>query len=91
MDYYQMTAPCGLDCFNSHFFLACEEQQAMGKVEKLSEQYGIPVEMMLCRGCRRHNGQIPLQKHAFGEGHRCAAYECSQANGLRFCGGCDHF
>lgn len=25
---------------------------------------------MLCRGGRKHNGQIPLQKHAFGEQRR---------------------
>ena len=29
MDYYQMTAPCGLDCFNCTFFLAHEDQEAM--------------------------------------------------------------
>lgn len=46
---------------------------------------------MLCKGCRSHNGQIPLQKHAFGEAHRCAAYECSQKKGLKFCGECDQF
>jgi hypothetical protein len=27
MDYYQMTAPCGLDCFNCTFFLAHENQE----------------------------------------------------------------
>ena len=63
----------------------------MGTVEKLSEEYGIPVEIMLCNGCRSHNGQIPLQKHVFGEVHRCAAYECSQSKGVKFCGDCDQF
>lgn len=29
MDYFQMTAPCGLDCFNCHFFLAREDQKAI--------------------------------------------------------------
>jgi len=91
MDYFQMTAPCGLDCFNCHFFLAHEDQEAMRIVQKLSEEYSIPVEIMLCRGCRRHNGQIPLQMHVFGAAHRCAAYECSQEKGLRFCGQCDQF
>ena len=71
MDYLQMTAPCGLDCFNCHFFLAHDEdQEAMSIVEKLAEEYNMPVEIMLCRGCRPHNGQIPLQKHVFGEAHR---------------------
>lgn len=84
MDFFQMTAPCGLDCFNCHFYLANENQDAMSKVEELSKEHNVPVEIMLCNGCRHHDGQIPLQKHAFGETHRCAAYECSQEKNLNF-------
>ena len=91
MDYYQMTAPCGLDCFNCHFYLARKDKEAMSTVKKLSEEFNIPVEIMLCKGCRSHNGQIPLQKHVFGEAHRCAAYECSQGKGFEYCGDCDEF
>lgn len=91
MDYFHMTAPCGLDCFNCHFFLAHEDKAAMDMVKQLSEQHQIPVETMLCRGCRNHNGRIPLQKHVFGEAHRCAAYECIKEKGLDFCGECDAF
>jgi hypothetical protein len=91
MDYGQITAPCGLDCFNCHFYLAHKDEEAMSKVKQLSEEFDIPVDIMLCNGCRSHNGRIPLQKHVFGDTHRCAAYECSQAKGLRFCGDCDEF
>lgn len=91
MDYLKMTAPCGLDCFNCHFFLAHENQEAMNTVEKLSKKHNIPVDVMLCKGCRDHNGQIPLQQHVFGEEHRCAAYECSKEKGVKFCGDCDKF
>jgi hypothetical protein len=92
MDYFLMTAPCGLDCFNCHFFLANEDQEAREKVEALSKQLSIPVEIMLCRGCRNHRGKIPLQQHIFGKSHRCAAYECSQKkHGVDFCGECEEF
>ena len=91
MDYYQMTAPCGLDCFNCHFYLARKDKEAMNMVEKLSKEYDIPVDIMLCKGCRSHNGRIPLQKHVFGDAHRCAAYECSQGKGFEYCGDCDEF
>ena len=91
MDYFQMTAPCGLDCFNCHFYLANETQEARAIVEKMSEEYNVPVDIMLCNGCRSHNGRIPLQKHIFGESHRCAAYECSQNKKVDFCGDCDQF
>ncbi len=91
MDYLQMTAPCGLDCFNCNFFLASEDQEAMKKVEEMSKQYNVPVEIMLCKGCRSNNGRIPLQMHVFGEDHRCAAYECCKDKELKFCGECDNF
>ena len=91
MDYFQMTAPCGLDCFNCHFYLANETQEARTIVEKMSKEYNVPVDIMLCNGCRSHNGRIPLQKHIFGESHRCAAYECSQNKEVDFCGDCDQF
>ena len=91
MDYFQMTAPCGLDCFNCHFFLAHEDKEAMSTVKTLSEEFNIPAELMLCNGCRKHNGRIPIQKQIFGDAHRCAAYECSQSKGLDFCGACDQF
>jgi hypothetical protein len=91
MDYDQMTAPCGLDCFNCHFYLARRDKEAMNTVKKLSEEFNIPFEIMLCNGCRNHNGQIPLQKHVFGDAHRCAAYECSQGKGFKYCGDCDEF
>ena len=91
MDFFQMTAPCGLDCFNCHFYLAHEDKEARNIVENLSKEYNTPVDIMLCNGCRNHNGRIPLQQQAFGESHRCAAYECSKANGLNSCGDCDHF
>lgn len=91
MDYFQMTAPCGLDCFNCHFYLAHENQEAMDMVTTMAEQYKMPVETMLCKGCRNHDGQIPLQMHAFGEDHRCGAYECSKEKGVAFCGECSDF
>ncbi|HSQ86687.1 MAG TPA: DUF3795 domain-containing protein [Desulfobacterales bacterium] len=91
MDYDQMTAPCGLDCFNCHFYLARKDKEAMSTVKQLSEEFSIPVEIMFCNGCRNHNGRIPLQKHVFGDTHRCAAYECSKGKGFRYCCDCDEF
>ena len=91
MDFKRLTAPCGLDCFNCHFYLANESSEAMKTLEKLSEEHNVPVEVMLCRGCRDHDGRIPLQKHVFGEEHRCAAYECSKEKGVEFCGDCNEF
>ncbi|ACL06367.1 conserved hypothetical protein [Desulfatibacillum aliphaticivorans] len=91
MDYAFMTAPCGLDCFNCIYFLAHEDDAAMEEVKKISEQYGTPIDVMLCMGCRAHDGRIPLHQHLFGEDHRCASYECVKGKELEFCGDCDDF
>lgn len=91
MDYFQMTAPCGLDCFNCQLYLAHENEDARAAVKKMSEAYKVPFEIMLCRGCRNHDGKVPLLKHLFGASHRCAAYECSKSKGLDFCGDCHEF
>lgn len=91
MDYFQMTAPCGLDCFNCPFFLAHEDEKALDTVKAWSAKLDIPLDVMLCKGCRAHNGRIPLQKHLFGQGHRCAAYECSNGKAADFCCDCDEF
>ena len=91
MDYVQMTAPCGLDCFNCHYSLAKDNPASMAEVEKISKKYNMPVDILLCQGCRNHDGQIPLQKEVFGPDHQCAAYECAKAKGLTFCSDCGEF
>ncbi len=92
MDYFHLTAPCGLDCFNCPFYRAAEnDPDALETVTQMSAQYQIPVDVMLCRGCRHHDGRIPLQQHVFGEAHRCAAYECIRPKAIDFCGACDAF
>ncbi len=91
MDYLKMTAPCGLDCFNCHFYLANDDSEALETVKEIAAHYKMPMDVMLCGGCRAHDGRIPLQLHAFGEDHRCAAYECAKEKGMTFCGDCDRF
>lgn len=91
MDYEYLTAPCGLDCFNCHFYLAPENPEAMAQVEALSQRFEVPVDVMLCKGCRAHDGRIPLQQHVFGVDHRCAAYECGKEKAVRFCSDCGDF
>ncbi len=91
MDYHQMTAPCGLDCFNCPLYLAPEDPVAKAMVEQWAKQYDVPLDVMKCNGCRNHNGRIPVQIHLNGEAHRCAAYECVQSKGLHHCGECETF
>jgi hypothetical protein len=47
MDYHQMTAPCGLACFNCTNYLANENEEARKKLERDTRLNGVPVEVML--------------------------------------------
>lgn len=93
MDYLQMSAPCGLDCFNCHFYLAHHDSAARQRLEMCSRLTGLPLEMMLCQGCRPQKGVIELHQVSF---HRpapapCRVYACASGKGLDFCHACEDF
>ena len=79
MDYHQMTAPCGLDCFNCPMYLANGESLAQGM--------NIEPEKAVCKGCRHENGIIPLLITT----EPCNAYKCIEQKNLEFCCECSDF
>ncbi len=84
MDYTQMTAPCGLDCFNCPMYLANENQELRIKISKSRE---IPIEKSVCSGCRNEGGTIAF----IGMTEPCNVYKCIQKKGIRFCSDCGDF
>jgi hypothetical protein len=82
MNYKQMTAPCGLDCFNCIVYLANNNDEMRTMV---SEKMGIPFEKAVCKGCRREKGQCPvIPVH-------CHVYPCAEEKGVEFCCDCKDF
>jgi len=84
MDYRQMTAPCGLDCFNCPVYLAREDE---GLRTKISQNMGIPAEQASCQGCRNEKGRIPFLNMT----EPCSVYECTEKKGIDFCCDCPDF
>jgi hypothetical protein len=84
MDYLQMTAPCGLDCFNCSVYLAKDNQDLRMKI---AENMGIPPEETVCLGCRPQNGTIPFLKMV----EPCQVYQCISKKNLDFCCDCSDF
>lgn len=84
MDYRQMTAPCGLDCWNCPVYLASNDNELKTKI---AQNMGIPVEQVSCRGCRDENGLVPF--HNMTE--PCSVYKCINEKGLDFCYECSDF
>jgi hypothetical protein len=84
MDYKQMTAPCGLDCFNCPLYLARENEKLR---EAIARNRDIPVEKAVCNGCRNENGTIAFLDMT----EPCNVYKCIGQKGIDFCCDCDDF
>ena len=84
MDYQQMTAPCGLDCFNCPMYLAGENKELRTKI---SERMGIPFEQAICLGCRNEKGAITFLNMT----EPCNVYRCTKKKGISFCCDCSDF
>ncbi|MCP4117523.1 MAG: DUF3795 domain-containing protein [Desulfobacteraceae bacterium] len=82
MNYEQMTAPCGLDCFNCIVYLANENQKMRSMV---SQHLGVPMEQAVCKGCRNEDEKcavIPME---------CNVYPCTKKKGIKFFYDCSDF
>ena len=84
MDYRNMTAPCGLDCFNCPMYMASSNEKLR---ETIAENLKIPVEKAQCKGCRNENGTIGF----IGMKEPCNVYRCTQEKGIDCCSECSGF
>ena len=91
LDYHQMTAPCGLDCFNCANYLASENEEARKKLERDTRLNGIPVEVMLCQGCRNQKGVLDSHRLFFKRSEPCYVYKCTRERNINFCYECVDF
>jgi hypothetical protein len=86
MDFRELTAPCGLDCFNCQLYLACDNEEQR---EKNMAMFHVSYEMAACRGCRPEHGLCPVRRLAgLGE---CKAFRCIAARDIYSCAECPDF
>ncbi len=81
-DYLQMSAPCGLPCFDCPLHLARYSPELQRMV---SQVINIPVELVACDGCRNEDGKcahLPMP---------CRLYPCARERGVDFCHECSDF
>ena len=84
MDYRQMTAPCGLDCFNCPVYLAGDNERIKKAV---AERLNIPFVRVACRGCRNERRTIEFLNMT----EPCNVYKCIDTKGIDFCSDCSDF
>ncbi len=84
MDYLNLTAPCGLDCFNCPLYKANKDENLQ---KKLSENLCVDFEKAKCKGCRNENGTIPYLNME----SPCKVYSCIEKKHINFCNECSDF
>ncbi len=84
MNYSNMTAPCGLDCFNCPLYLAVSNEKLRNMI---AEKMKMDPAKVMCKGCRNENGTISFNNMT----EPCKVYRCISAKGLQFCSDCGDF
>jgi hypothetical protein len=84
VDYQNMTAPCGLPCFNCPLYKA-NFDEALKK--KVSQSLNVSEDKVVCKGCRNEDGTIAYLDMT----EPCFVYRCIHQKNLNFCYECDDF
>ena len=82
IDYKNLTAPCGLPCFECYLYLAQDNAELRTMIAEVS---GIAPELAVCKGCRPQNGvseHLPMS---------CRVYPCAREKGVKLCSDCNDF
>lgn len=98
MDYKNLTAPCGIPCFECMAFKAGSNEMIK---KKISENLGIEYEKSSCEGCRQRGGIgflsgknniFPGGKCSLlGENGECIIYNCAESKQIHNCSECEDF
>ncbi len=83
IDKRELTAPCGLDCFNCELY---KDNLTDKLAQLIHDRLGVPKEEISCKGCRRQDG-----KHYHLPAEGCATLNCVKAKGVELCCDCDDF
>jgi len=82
----ELTAPCGIDCFNCPVYLANESEEIR---QQVMSGVGVSYEDAACRGCRSESGVCSLsRKSGYGP---CRTFTCVDSRGIESCADCDDF
>jgi hypothetical protein len=87
MDYKNLTAPCGRDCFNCPFYLA-KTSENFCKV--FARKLNTEPDKIKCGGCRNIKGDCQALKN-YGFSGKCKIYKCSIEKNVDFCFECNDF
>lgn len=84
MDLKELTAPCGLDCFNCIAYLANDNAELR---KQIAAGTGVPYEEAACEGCRKENGVCRFLHMK----EPCKVFKCVSSKGIESCADCSDF
>jgi hypothetical protein len=98
MDYKELTAPCGIPCFECGAYIA-KSNEAIRK--RISEGFGLDYDKSYCEGCRNRKGIgfLSGKNNIFPEGKclllnekgECKIYLCAEKKLIHNCSECNDF
>lgn len=88
LDFREMTAPCGLDCFNCPVYLANFNEEIRKQLTLGLKERGLPTDKVKCQGCRKENGICPLGGLMT---EPCKVFKCISSKSIDSCVECDEF
>lgn len=84
MDLKDLTAPCGLDCFNCVAYLANNNEEIRRLV---ATKTGTPYDDAACAGCRKETGICRFLHMT----EPCKVFKCVSSKGIETCADCSDF
>jgi hypothetical protein len=87
MDYKNLTAPCGRDCFNCYFYLGKSDEKIR---TMFARKFNIDPEKVTCEGCKNLDGDCQVLKN-YGFTGKCKIYDCFKNKSIDFCYECSDF
>ena len=79
----ELTAPCGLDCFNCELY---EKNITAELKDLIHAKRGVPKDEIACLGCRQQDG-----KHYHLPEEGCETLDCAKSKGVDLCCDCEEF
>lgn len=85
IDYHDMTAPCGLACFECYLYLAQFDEKMS---EMIAGLLNVTPDLIKCKGCRGQGGKCA---HHAADGVECRVYPCIENKDMHTCAECGDF
>jgi hypothetical protein len=85
INFRELTAPCGLDCFNCPHYLAKNNEE----LRKQLMSRGFTYNEGVCGGCRKENGFCAVNRKYGYE--QCKIFKCVSLKGIESCADCSDF